>query len=412
MKIDEEKGPLIPKVLPFERDFELLQAVKQYLPADGNLLVWGLSMEESPSLYLSTSGRVQFLGDDDPSRYFTMQVATGRHRAPANQYVHGNYPFLAVSGSILKTRGEWNNTFDKYFEGQTFENNTNWCDLQIPLFQRHLFASNWDVILVRDQGGVGGSASQRGAGIFQSLFNSMILTGNQTASKGSRAPHILVDNFDRDFERNVADKLLGRDPDAIILNNRVGVYTIRESDQTFGWIPDCPRPLLRLSRVYNGPWSKVQLQKGMEVVQTKDNILFFGIKNMPHYWHFATEGEVLFLENILNSTQIHLALNNNPEITILPVNYTSHDVQEDRIAKRDWDVLFLEPFQRDQMAVLHEIERLQDVILRPGLKVIVSDYQVQKFAEKCCSLFGGKPWATIKRGAKKKEVLVAFFTIN
>jgi Polysaccharide biosynthesis len=419
----------IAEALPFLHESETVKAVQQYLPADGNLLVWGFTEADSPTWHMATSGRVMFLGDSDPSRIVTHNL----HKMVMNDYVYNTYPFLAHSNAVFKTpRGDyWNETVRTYLTGQSFANNTNWCDLLVPLLPRHLFESEWDVILVQDQRSANGD--KLGAGILQPLFNSMLIvahqqqtmalsssssssTNNGTTAAKKKLPHIIVNNYHRPFEQNVMQQIFGRAPDAILCGdgddkNLMAVYSIRHDDRSYSWASDCPRRLLRLPRMYVGPWSKVDVTKVVDLIQPTDNVLVLGIQNQPRFWHYATSGEVLFLENTQNATQIARLVDEFPELSILPVNFTSHAVPTDRLSATAWNVLMIHPFVRDRIPFWGELDRCKSLLLKRGLLVIVADYQIPDVAKYANKLLGDKPILTIARGPKKTQLLIAVFRL-
>jgi hypothetical protein len=405
----------IAEVLPFIHESETVQAVKQYLPADGNLLVWGFTETDSPALHMATSGRVMFLGDVDPSRV----MAHNTMKIPLNDYVYRSFPFLAHNNAVFKTpRGDWSTTVRTYLTGQSYETNTNWCDLLVPLFPRHLFDTAWDVILVQDQRNVNGTVA--GAGILQPLFNTMVIIAKQMAGTNGTAapklPHIIVNDFHRQFEQDVTRQIFGRAPDATLRgdvgNSAMAVYSIRNDDPSYSWAFDCPKPLLRLPRLYVGPWSRPDVTKLVDLIPPTANVLWLGMQNHPRFWHYASSGEVLFLENIQNTTEITKFTSEYPEVSILPVNFTSHDVPADRLAATDWNVLVVHPYVRDRIPFLEEVDRLKSRLLKRDMIVIVGDYQIPYVANRAHQIFGARPINVIVKGPKKIQQRIAIFRIE
>lgn len=178
---------------------EQAEYLLNFLPSNGNLLVWGLG-NGSRFWAKVTTGRVIFLEDDIPSPKFgTLWY----------DHVMKLHPELEVYKVHYTT-----DLYDDYYK---FMNGT--TDLWNQELDLKLSSSitseeiTWDVILVDAPAGYGG-ANQHQPGRYQSIYTSLKLA-QQSATKLGRPVHVFVDDYNRKLERHFSQRVFAGKPKSV-----------------------------------------------------------------------------------------------------------------------------------------------------------------------------------------------------
>ena len=291
---------LISESLPTPKlqDPRFVEAVLSVLPENGNLLVWSLDTD-SHFWHRATSGRVVFLNDHQMSR---------------NRDVTAAHPYLEIydarheaveRGSL--TAQEAN--FQQCVVGQTLEHNT-WCDLEMAQFAQNVKDTTWDVILVDAPVPVYGvmeGIDETGPGVFQSLYMTKKLVASQTAAAKNATiqTHIFVDHYERRYEKEFSSRLFAKEPVDVLSTDdqqEHAHFVIEKNDRVAQNIPKCtPPPVRDETRFSIKEWAPKHVKMIFDALPRKGNMLVWGIDKGSVHWHQATQGRVIFLDDLDNS---------------------------------------------------------------------------------------------------------------
>jgi len=180
--------------------------IMSILPTSGNLLVWGLG-NDSPYWHNSTSGKVVFLEDDDP---------TTKEGILWYDHITYQYPYLNAYKVHYTTKNNDSN-FEKYM-------NDPWSsDLVINNFPKEVMETKWDVILVDAPLGWGTGNWGTGPGRYQSIYMTLQIARKQLIEGIVSTVHVFVDDYERRVENQYAQKVFGNKKPYRIIDREEGI---------------------------------------------------------------------------------------------------------------------------------------------------------------------------------------------
>ena len=180
--------------------------IMSVLPISGNLLVWGLG-NDSPYWHNSTSGKVVFLEDDDP---------TTKEGILWYDYITSQYPYLNAYKVHYTTKNDDSN-FEKYM-------NDPWStDLVINNFPNEVMETEWDVILVDAPLGWGEGNWGTGPARYQSIYMTLQIARKQLIEGSVSTVHVFIDDYERRVENQYTQKVFGNKKPYRIINREEGI---------------------------------------------------------------------------------------------------------------------------------------------------------------------------------------------
>lgn len=308
---------------------QLVAEVLKVLPPDGNLLIWGLDMD-SHFWHRATTGRVAFLEDGYMKKKF--------QRFVWRDYVRKSYPYLEYFVmNYVTPRGQLEDSYEQYVVGQDLNNSTNWCNLQFAGYFESLYQTMWDVVLVASPEHCTTLESCRdddGPGVFQPLHMTKVIVANQTARArndvgfAKHFTHVFVDDYDRKYEREFSKSVFAKEPINVLQLNVTDAKSSREhahfvfhtDDRIARNIPYCIPPPIRDAAFFpaDSEWDAKQVRILLGVLPTAGNMLIWGLGPESIFWHRATQGRVVFLED---STRILMKDNKTSFYDYFTVKY-------------------------------------------------------------------------------------------
>jgi uncharacterized protein (TIGR01627 family) len=305
---------LIAKSLPTPTrlDQNVIDAIQKVLPANGNLLIWGLNMD-SQYWHRVTTGKVYFLEDKSTRRKF-------QRKGIWKDYVYKSFPYLQIFPIGYTTkRNDVQSNYDTFVLGQTLDSNANWCELEVPVFPDAVRQTVWDVILVDAPElcstlEVCGDLDSPSA--VQALYMTKVLVANQTSlfaqqnisrsttMQQQRPTHVFIDDFHRSLERDFSHQLFMKGPSEILnhavsnkVNQTMAHFVFDETDRVAQNITVCDPPLVR-DTDYFPVSSDIDVRVALAILAalpSDGNMLVWGIGPDSIFWHRATRGRVVFL---------------------------------------------------------------------------------------------------------------------
>jgi len=180
--------------------------IMSVLPTSGNLLVWGLG-NDSPYWHNSTSGKVVFLEDDDP---------TTKEGILWHDHITSQYPYLNAYKVHYTTKNDDSN-FEKYM-------NDPWSsDLVINNFPKEVMETKWDVILVDAPLGWGEGNWGTGPGRYQSIYTTLQIARKQLIEGSVSTVHVFIDDYERRVENQYTQKVFGNKKPYRIIDREEGI---------------------------------------------------------------------------------------------------------------------------------------------------------------------------------------------
>lgn len=310
--VESQKSPQ-PEMRP------ILQTALDVLPKDGNALVWQVDDTRSPVLHMATSGRVLFVEPKDDAR---------RHPKKRSQFwwwwiartrpylEFGRYHYIAESPKAM---------YDKYVKGDE-----DLCRLQMPLFDSASLTMDWDVIVVDAPAKPGADTDDgSGPGVFQPMFMSYLMASGLSKK---RPLHILVDDYERKYEKEFAAKLF---PGLQRVNSDTNFahFILNETDV---WdAPNCTKPPLREFVHYpsGGELSKGQVEMILNSMPYVANLLIWGAFPDIVFWNETTMGRVVVLEDQTRQFENGTVVVDHyramyPDMEVYGVEYTTKNTDE------------------------------------------------------------------------------------
>jgi len=180
--------------------------IMSILPTSGNLLVWGLG-NDSPYWHNSTSGKVVFLEDDDP---------TTKEGILWYDHITSQYPYLNAYKVHYTTKNNDSN-FEKYMHDP-------WSsDLVINNFPKEVMEAKWDVILVDAPLGWGEGNWGTGPARYQSIYMTLQIARKQLIEGSVSTVHVFIDDYERRVENQYTQKVFGNKKPYRIIDREEGV---------------------------------------------------------------------------------------------------------------------------------------------------------------------------------------------
>jgi Polysaccharide biosynthesis len=179
----------------------LRDEVRNVLPPDGNLLVFGFS-EDGPYWHNASSGRVAFVEDASiptEGRLLSFYFQTYAIEYPQD---HGYYRQVIQDRNLFNT-----STMDPA-----------WCELQIPQLPEEVQATFWDVILIDSCSEFDLCDGYGRPGIFPMAYMAKSLVAKQLLDPANtdRATHVFVDDYEREMEQAFVLHIFEKEPDKVV----------------------------------------------------------------------------------------------------------------------------------------------------------------------------------------------------
>jgi Polysaccharide biosynthesis len=179
----------------------LRDEVRNVLPPDGNLLIFGFS-EDVPYWHHASSGRVVFLEDPNvpaPPRQFSFYFHVYKIEYPQDR---GYYK------QMIQER--------RLFNASTRE--SVWCELQMPQLPEEVQETFWDVILIDSCSEFDMCGVYDRPGIFPMAYVAKNLVAKQLSdlANTNRVTHVFVDDFELETEREFVVHIFEKEPEKVV----------------------------------------------------------------------------------------------------------------------------------------------------------------------------------------------------